>query len=504
MTVVDACLSDGELLRRFAAGRDSRGEEVFAELVRRHLGWVYGAARRMTGDAGLAEDVAQGVFLALSQKAGKLAGHPCVAAWLFEATRMGSSTLLRGRRREKERERVVAERKAVSEAAGGADVELLERVDAAVGRLREGERRVVLLHFYSGMSVGEVGVAMGMSEAAVRKRLWRAVEKLRGWLGVKGDAAGFGGMVAGVVGVVGVKVPSGLERVVVARGGGAGALRVGKVIARRSVLKLSAYYGAVGGICVVAGIVAAVVSRSWGVAEVKAGAPVEVVASGPATQAILARIHSFEIRGTETIEGRPDSVRLTEEYFDRQNGSVRRDIYPHGVYVQRSGADYLVYREGSPVADRPMPMVGVLAAAFQRSQEFAFNSLLIDRERVQRRAPEKDLVVGGKKLACYEMNSEGATDFYQWTDEEGLVVRGTYTSVPRAGESAVTWKSERTFNPELPGISGSCRRRWKWRSRGRWWGRRFRWRARCFSGRCMGRLRPCTACGRMRMGCFIW
>ena len=201
MTILSERASDAELLRRFAHGEAAAREEAVAELVRRHLGWVYGAARRMTGDSGLAEDVAQGVFLAMSQKAGKLAGHPCVAAWLFEATRMGSSTLLRGRRREKERERVVAAEAAKREVSGGVDGELLERVDAAVGRLRDGERRVVLLHFYSGMSVEEVGVAMGMSEAAVRKRLWRAVEKLRGWLGVKGDAAGFGGLMAGVVGV---------------------------------------------------------------------------------------------------------------------------------------------------------------------------------------------------------------------------------------------------------------------------------------------------------------
>ena len=51
--------SDRELLERYLA----QGEETaFAELVRRHLPHVFGAALRRTGDRGLAEDVSQEVF----------------------------------------------------------------------------------------------------------------------------------------------------------------------------------------------------------------------------------------------------------------------------------------------------------------------------------------------------------------------------------------------------------------------------------------------------------
>src|SRR5262245_38966171 len=53
-------MTDVELLENHRAGGDER---AFAELVRRHLGWVYGVARRsLSGrDAHLAEDVAQAV-----------------------------------------------------------------------------------------------------------------------------------------------------------------------------------------------------------------------------------------------------------------------------------------------------------------------------------------------------------------------------------------------------------------------------------------------------------
>ena len=57
-------MTDGELLQRYAAGRDA---EVFAELVRRHGGMVHATASRLAREE--AEDVTQAVFLLLAQKA---------------------------------------------------------------------------------------------------------------------------------------------------------------------------------------------------------------------------------------------------------------------------------------------------------------------------------------------------------------------------------------------------------------------------------------------------
>jgi len=68
--------ADAILLLRFVATRD---EGAFAELVRRHLDGVYSAAlRRVGGDAQLAEDVAQQVFVALARKAATVARHGAV------------------------------------------------------------------------------------------------------------------------------------------------------------------------------------------------------------------------------------------------------------------------------------------------------------------------------------------------------------------------------------------------------------------------------------------
>src|SRR5205814_4210403 len=72
-------LSDQQLLLDYA---EHRSELAFAELVRRHVDFVYSAALRMVRDPQLAEDVTQGVFIALSQQARRLTDHPILTGWL--------------------------------------------------------------------------------------------------------------------------------------------------------------------------------------------------------------------------------------------------------------------------------------------------------------------------------------------------------------------------------------------------------------------------------------
>ena len=63
---------DTQLLRRYA---DEGFEAAFAEVVRRHVDLVYGAALRQThGNAALAQDVVQGVFTDMARKAAASAG----------------------------------------------------------------------------------------------------------------------------------------------------------------------------------------------------------------------------------------------------------------------------------------------------------------------------------------------------------------------------------------------------------------------------------------------
>src|SRR5579883_1752835 len=95
---------DAQLLRRYA---QTRSEEAFAELVRRHLGWVYRVSLRRTGGrADLAQEVAQNVFTVLARKAEALSSRDVLAGWLYTTARYAARQILRteGRRKFHEQE----------------------------------------------------------------------------------------------------------------------------------------------------------------------------------------------------------------------------------------------------------------------------------------------------------------------------------------------------------------------------------------------------------------
>src|SRR4051812_17198433 len=86
-------VDDVELLRRYA---ETKSQEAFAELVRRHLGLVYHAAlRQVGGDVHRAQDVAQTVFADLARKADAVARRSVPVGWLYTSTRYAAAMAVR-------------------------------------------------------------------------------------------------------------------------------------------------------------------------------------------------------------------------------------------------------------------------------------------------------------------------------------------------------------------------------------------------------------------------
>src|SRR3954447_6705546 len=78
---------------------------AFAELVQRYADMVYATARRVTGSAAAAEDVAQDCFLRLAQSSAAVTGS--LAAWLHRTSLNRSLEILRSERARRRREAVV-------------------------------------------------------------------------------------------------------------------------------------------------------------------------------------------------------------------------------------------------------------------------------------------------------------------------------------------------------------------------------------------------------------
>ncbi|HEY7120352.1 MAG TPA: sigma-70 family RNA polymerase sigma factor, partial [Tepidisphaeraceae bacterium] len=197
-------VSDHDLLREYAT---SGSHAAFAGIVERHVDLVYAAARRQVGgDAHLAEDVTQTVFLLLADKARRDRIRPgvIIAGWLYTATGYAAANLRRaesGRRRHEWRAGILSgalqngRDREDGEPSGWNQVEPL--LDEALSCLCRAEREAVLLKFMQGKSHRAVGEAMGISEEAARKRVGRAIERLRELLlrrGVALSAAGLATM----------------------------------------------------------------------------------------------------------------------------------------------------------------------------------------------------------------------------------------------------------------------------------------------------------------------
>ena len=225
---------ESELLRRYA---EEREQAAFAEIVRRHIGLVYHAALRQTGDASLAEDVTQGVFTDLARKAGALAGRASITGWLYTSTRFAAAKARRGEQRRRAREQeVFAMHDATTGMTAMADWEQLRPViDEALHALDERDREAVLLRFFEGRSLAEVGAKLAVSEDTARVRVARALDKLAGLLARRGITSTAAALGVAMAGQAGAAVPAGLA-VSVAAGalagvGLAGAAAVGGGVA---------------------------------------------------------------------------------------------------------------------------------------------------------------------------------------------------------------------------------------------------------------------------------
>lgn len=206
---------DSKLLRCYA---DERDEVAFEEIVRRHIGLVYQAALRQTGDASLAEDVTQTVFTDLARKAGELVERASIVGWLYTSTRYAATNARRGeqRRRAREQEVFVMQNMATDaegEATARADWERLRPViDEALHALDERDREAMLLRFLEGRSLAEVAAKLAVKEDTARVRVTRALDKLAGLLARRGITSTATALSVALGGKAGVAAPAGLAR----------------------------------------------------------------------------------------------------------------------------------------------------------------------------------------------------------------------------------------------------------------------------------------------------
>jgi len=198
--------TDLQLLARYTR---QHAEDAFTELVRRHLDLVFSAALRQVRSPQLAEEVAQSAFTDLARQAHRLTPDTILTAWLYQVTRRTAIDVVRREARRQRREQVACELNAMnSTAADWTHVEPL--LDEAMYALEETDRTAVLLRYFENKSLREVGQTLGTNEDAARKRVNRAVERLREFFAKRGVTVGASGLVIAISANAVQAAPAGL------------------------------------------------------------------------------------------------------------------------------------------------------------------------------------------------------------------------------------------------------------------------------------------------------
>lgn len=170
-------MGDIELLQEYTS---KKSETAFAVLVERHINLVYSAALRYIGNRQHAEEITQAVFIILAKKASGLGQGTVLSGWLFKTARLTAANYLRAEIKRVRREQEACMESNLHEPEADAWNQVAPLLDDAMADLGEKDRNALVLRFVEGKNLKEVGAAMGTGEEAAKKRVARALEKLRG------------------------------------------------------------------------------------------------------------------------------------------------------------------------------------------------------------------------------------------------------------------------------------------------------------------------------------
>lgn len=154
--------------------------QAYALLVEEYKTPVYNLAYRMTGSPSDAEDLAQEAFLTSYRQISRFDITRSFFTWLYTISlNIIRNHLKKAGRGFSDMETPVAAGDPDPDASGREPSELEEQLELGLQKLPPELRELIVLRFYQGLSFEAVADIAGLTEGAVKMRIYRGLEKLK-------------------------------------------------------------------------------------------------------------------------------------------------------------------------------------------------------------------------------------------------------------------------------------------------------------------------------------
>lgn len=174
-------MNEKEIIRRIKQGEKA----LFETLVKEYYQEIYHFCFYKTGDAESAYDCTQETFLHVIRFLDGYTERNHFRAWIFGIARNVCSDFFRSRKF------VTMEEEALEgvqkEEEGYRRAEMRDSVQAALNRLPEMQKDVIILRFYYDMKLKEIAAVVGAGIPTVKSRLKQGMDKMKQFLGKDGD-----------------------------------------------------------------------------------------------------------------------------------------------------------------------------------------------------------------------------------------------------------------------------------------------------------------------------
>ncbi|MGQ4809399.1 hypothetical protein NKDENANG_02816 [Candidatus Entotheonellaceae bacterium PAL068K] len=175
-------ICDAAAQRELADENYRRALEI---LVEGYQHMIVGFCAKVLDNVEQAEDMAQDIFLAAYQAMPRFRSDASLRTWLFAIARKqclkASRNRYRRRRIEQHQREAIANtvHRARSPAPGESRELRFQQVQQSLTRLTTAERALLMMRYDTGLPIAEVAHILGISVSSVRRRLARALQRLR-------------------------------------------------------------------------------------------------------------------------------------------------------------------------------------------------------------------------------------------------------------------------------------------------------------------------------------